>query len=215
MLVHIILLNRAYAHVHSYTQMMTSKMTKEAVAKTSTSPSPTSLVTVTTKTASTEVEVKRKSSIFYPPYSGYDQPTRDEGQLSMPLLYPRRSHSDSTNLTYTLISAGDFIATTTADEETDAPEDFHSIHSFSADTSTTLSQPRSILKSSQFEMETRFRQFLVDTDEMQIRHRKTIRMLGFFPCFILNLFQAYSGLVDFSVSVFVCAGPRIQRRPIF
>ena len=171
---------------------MTTKMAKEAAAKTSVSPTPTNAsatcagpATTANKTGVPEGEVKRKGSMFYPPYTGYDQPTRDdEGQLSMPQLWPRRSQSDSTNPASALLTAIDLTntaaaatTTATADEETDVPEDFYSIQSFSTDASVVFSQPRSILKSPQPELEARFRQFLVDADEMQISHRKGARTL--------------------------------------
>ncbi|KAM3188472.1 hypothetical protein ACTXT7_000169 [Hymenolepis weldensis] len=177
-LVHIILLNRAYAHVHAYTQMMTAKMAKEAAANAPTN-SATNLSTVfqksttnltaaaAVKTASSEDEEKGrpKKSIFYPPYTGYDQPTRDEGQLVMPQLQTRRSYSDTSFVAASLVKSDN-------GEEEEGEEDFCSLHSYSTDTSV---QQRGILKSQPLsQTESRFRQFLVDVDDMQISHRKTV-----------------------------------------
>lgn len=198
MLVHIILLNRAYVHVQAYTQMMTAKLTKEAaMAATTTAVSSTSTKTSVTTAVSSgrstvvgdtdEVEVKRTTSIFYPPYTGYDQPTRDEGQLAMPQLPPRRSHSDTTCVPTAVLTEcpsaataattptdGDSEGTNIADE---VEEDFCSLQSFSTDTSAGWLRQRSFLKAPLPDKETRFRHFLVDTDDMQVRHRKTVRTL--------------------------------------
>nr|CDS31788.2 hypothetical transcript [Hymenolepis microstoma] len=181
-LVHIVLLNRAYAHVHAYTQMMTAKMTKEAVANTLTNSvtdsftvsqksTTNSAAATTVKTASSgdEEKPKRKTGIFYPPYTGYDQPTRDEGQLAMPQLQPRRSYSDTS---FVAAAALPKLDSEEEEEVEDGEEEFCSLNSYSTDTS---SQQRNILKSPlHSETEARFRQFLVDADDMQISHRKTV-----------------------------------------
>ncbi|VDM18651.1 unnamed protein product [Hydatigera taeniaeformis] len=195
-LVHIILLNRAYAHVQAYTQLMTSKLAKEAaMAPTTTGVSPILTKTSTTAAASNtgitavggteEVEVKRKTTIFYPPYTGYDQPTRDEGQLAMPQLPPRRSHSDTACvppivLPKYLSPATAITTPTDGDSEEaniadDVEEDFCSLHSFSTDTSPGWLRQRSLLKAPLLDIEARFRHFLVDDDDMHISHRRTDR----------------------------------------
>ncbi|KAL5967093.1 hypothetical protein TSMEX_005157 [Taenia solium] len=196
-LVHIILLNRAYIHVQAYTQMMTAKLAKEAaMAATTTAVSSTSTKTSVTTTTSTdrgavvggtdEVEVKRKTSIFYPPYTGYDQPTRDEGQLAMPQLPPRRSHSDTTCVSPVVLAECPSVATvattpTDGDSEgtnivEEVEEDFCSLQSFSTDTSAGWLRQRSFLKTPLLDTEARFRHFLVDADDVLIRHRKTVQL---------------------------------------
>lgn len=219
-LVHIILLNRAYAHVHAYTQMMTAKMAKEAAANAPTN-SATNLSTVfqksttnsvaapAVKTASSEDEEKGKpkKSIFYPPYTGYDQPTRDEGQLVMPQLQTRRSYSDTSFAATALVKSDN-------GEEEEGEEDFCSLHSYSTDTSA---QQRSILKSQPLsQTESKFRQFLVDVDDMQISHRKSVREFCF-TNFCIRV--AYVGMV-YSCCYFVVfadenSTPRASRPSLF
>nr|CDS16479.1 Membrane proteinTapt1 CMV receptor [Echinococcus granulosus] len=196
-LVHIILLNRAYAHVQAYTQMMTAKLAKEASMTATT----TTVSAVSTKTsvataassgrsavieATDEVEVKRKTSIFYPPYTGYDQPTRDEGQLAMPRLPPRRSHSDTNCVSSVVVTecpsaatvatnptAGDDEETNIADE---VEEDFCSLQSLSTDTSAGWLRQRSFLKTPPSDKEARFRHILMDADDMQVCHRRIVQL---------------------------------------
>lgn len=188
-LVHVILLNRAYAHVHAYTQMMTAKLAKEAMlVNTQASTTATALSTGQSKSSGNVSTAtngksghgmegsKRKTSIFYPPYTGYDQPTRDEGQLAMPKLQSRRSYSDTSFLAAAQAAAALVKSEKDEDEVEEEPEpeeDFCSLQSYSTDVSA---QHRGKLKSpSHLETEAKFRQFLVDVDDMQISYRKAPR----------------------------------------
>ncbi|KAM7540884.1 hypothetical protein Aperf_G00000039262 [Anoplocephala perfoliata] len=182
-LVHIILLNRAYAHVHAYTQMMTAKMAKEAAASATDSAAVSSAASLknatvaNTKSAVSGKEEKDKR-MFYPPYTGYDQPTRDEGQLAMPQLLTRRSYSDTNfSAAAAAVAAAAPVKSDDIEEEggdTEEQEDFCSLLSSSTDNST---QPqRAVPKSPLSEIEARFRQFLVDVDDMEICHRGTTHL---------------------------------------
>lgn len=161
--------------------MMTSKMAKEAAASAANSAATTAAPLKSTTVASTKAPVsdeeEKVKRMFYPPYTGYDQPTRDEGQLAMPQLLTRRSYSDTNFIAAAAAAAS--VKSDGVEEGGDAEEqeDFCSLSSSSTDNSTQLQG--GILNSPQLEIEARFRQFLVDMDEMEIHHRGTIR--AFYP----------------------------------
>lgn len=238
-LVHIVLLNLAYRHVHAYTQMTIAKLAKEAASTsngangpTSTAPSATTTTVIaphssagptTAANTSTTPNKKqqptfatvgsrrrdlpesstngqrRKVGIFYSPYTGYDQPTRDEGQLAMPqvqhaILLQRRSNSDSTCLAGPpqLTMEGSFkftapkssSASQTSSQTVAEEEKFSSLNSLTGDNlqQQAIQPQKGILKSSGMvggDVDPRFRQFLCDSDDMLVRQRKHLGKVWF------------------------------------
>ncbi|VDL92882.1 unnamed protein product [Schistocephalus solidus] len=116
LLAHLLLLRLAYNHVHAYTVAMTTKLsTGAAAAGGGTSDmassagaqgapvSSTDAMRYATSAAAasipTDTVKSQKRGVFFHPYTGYDLPTRDDGQFAMPHpVIPQRSHSDSTCL---------------------------------------------------------------------------------------------------------------------
>ncbi|KAL7063561.1 hypothetical protein AAHC03_01121 [Spirometra sp. Aus1] len=113
LLAHLLLLRLAYGHVHAYTVAMTAKLTASASAGGGVSEvasgtgaqgapvgnSSSDVMRYATAAASIPTDTARpqKRGVFFHPYTGYDLPTRDEGQFAMPRpVIPQRSHSDST-----------------------------------------------------------------------------------------------------------------------
>lgn len=46
---------------------------------------------------------KKGRSVLFQPYSGYDQPTKDDVQMAMPVAFHRRSQSDTTSVAFPFV----------------------------------------------------------------------------------------------------------------
>ncbi|VDD77420.1 unnamed protein product [Mesocestoides corti] len=197
-LAHIVLLNRAYTHVQAYTQMMTAKLAKETASTTATAQFSNKTSNFPSGKGPAEDDApKRKTSMFYPPYTGYDQPTRDDYQLAMPQLPYRRTHSDSTCISMPhAVKEGTPRLPQSYDpgDTAESIDEFSSLNSFPTNSAETPIHQRpppppppqkGILKVVGWpveeaevgeETDSRFRQFLLDADDMQICRRRNIGM---------------------------------------